>query len=109
MSRDNKAEAAVSSALTRIFCKHELPAFVGVSRAALEEMIRNNEFPRPIRINDHGRILGWLESEIIEWQQRRKALRDSGRSPRHPYHPMPPRPKAVEKKDPNRGVAVRGK
>jgi prophage regulatory protein len=86
------------SVLTRILRKHELPTVVGVSRTAIEEMIEAGEFPKPIRINDHGRILGWLESEIIDWQQKRKALRDTGKAPLPIYRPVPPRPELLKRR-----------
>ena len=91
--------------LTRILRKHQLSEFVGVSRTAIEEMIEAGEFPRPIRINAHGRILGWLESEIIHWQQQRRALRDSGRAARPKYRPVPPRPDLLTR---NRGPKKAG-
>jgi hypothetical protein len=62
-------------------------------------MIEAGEFPKPLRINDHGRILGWLESEVVAWQQQRRALRDSGRAPWPKYRPVPPRPELLEKND----------
>jgi predicted DNA-binding transcriptional regulator AlpA len=96
-------------ALDRILRRDELAAYVGVARSAIEEMIDNNEFPRPIRINDAGRILGWLESEIIAWQQRRKALRDSGKAPLPKYRPVPPRPELLKKNGGPKRAAVRGK
>jgi predicted DNA-binding transcriptional regulator AlpA len=85
--------------LSRIIRKHELPAYVGVSRTAIEEMIEDNEFPPPIRINKAGRILGWFESELIEWQQKRKALRDAGNAPRQKTIPTPPRPELMTPKE----------
>jgi predicted DNA-binding transcriptional regulator AlpA len=106
--RNETALAASPPVLSRIFRKHELTSFVGVSRTAIEEMIASGEFPRPIRLNDHGRILGWLESELIEWQQKRKALRDSGRAPRPKYRPVPPRPELM-KKNSSKRQALRGK
>jgi predicted DNA-binding transcriptional regulator AlpA len=84
-------KAAAPPILSRILRKYELESFVGVSRTAIEEMIDSGEFPEPIRINNHGRILGWLESELIDWQQKRKKLRDSGRAPRPKKSPVPPR------------------
>jgi predicted DNA-binding transcriptional regulator AlpA len=85
--------------LSRIIRHHELPSYVGVSRTAIKEMIENNELPPPITINEHGRILGWFESELIEWQQKRKALRDSGLAPRPKFRPVPPRPELMSPKE----------
>jgi prophage regulatory protein len=66
--------------LYRIVRKHDLPNFVGLQRTAIEEMIAAGDFPRPVPLNDNGRSVGWLEHELIAWQQSRIAKRD--RSPK---------------------------
>jgi predicted DNA-binding transcriptional regulator AlpA len=80
--------------LSRIIRKHKLPEYVGVERSAIEDMIEANEFPSPIKVNNSGRILGWLEDEIIAWQQSRRKLRDEGKNPVPKHQPVPPRPDA---------------
>jgi predicted DNA-binding transcriptional regulator AlpA len=47
--------------LSRIIRKDKLPEYVGVERSAIETMIDADEFPAPIKVNNSGRILGWLE------------------------------------------------
>ena len=62
--------------LYRIIRKSELPDFVGLQRTQIDEMMKEGEFPRPITLSDRGRSVGWLEHELILWQQRRIAKRD---------------------------------
>jgi prophage regulatory protein len=64
----------------RIFRKKQLPAVTGLERSAIGELIENGEFPPPIPLGP--RSIGWLESEIEAWQQKRKAARDEGRADR---------------------------
>ena len=63
--------------LHRIIRLRELPTWVGLQRSQIDELISNGEFPKPIKLNDTGRAKGWLEHEIIEWQQKRIKKRDA--------------------------------
>jgi predicted DNA-binding transcriptional regulator AlpA len=64
--------------LQRIVRKFELPAFVGLRRTQIEELIKRGEFPKPVTLSDlNGRAKGWLEDELVEWQQVRIAARDA--------------------------------
>jgi prophage regulatory protein len=91
------------SPLARIVRKPDLSKYVGLGRTVIAEMIAAGKFPKPIKVNDAGRILGWLEDEIIAWQQSRRALRDTGKNPVPKYHPVPPRPELTKKNTPKRG------
>lgn len=62
--------------LQRIIRKKDLPDFVGLKRTQIESLIERGEFPKPVTLSDGGRAIGWLESEVTEWQQRRIAKRD---------------------------------
>jgi predicted DNA-binding transcriptional regulator AlpA len=90
--------------LSRIIRKDKLPEFTGLERSAIEAMIEAGEFPRPIKLNDAGRSIGWLEEELVDWQQWRRALRDEGRNPVPKYRPVPPRLDSLKKR-----TAMRGK
>jgi prophage regulatory protein len=61
--------------LQRVIRKKQLPEFVGLRRTAIDDLIRAGKFPRPIPLG--ARTVGWLESEILEWQAVRIAKRDS--------------------------------
>ena len=57
-----------------------LPAvleFTGLSETQLEEKIKRGEFPRPIKLSDSGRTIGWIESELIDWLNSRITARDA--------------------------------
>lgn len=47
----------------------------GLKTSSLYEKMKAGEFPRPVRIN--ARSVGWMASEIVEWQKARKAERDA--------------------------------
>lgn len=64
--------------LNRIYRKPELQAFIGVRRTKVAELMENEDFPRPIKLTPGGRAIGWLEDELIAWQQSRIAARDAG-------------------------------
>jgi prophage regulatory protein len=86
-----------SPPLARIVRKQDLSKYVGLGRTVIAEMIAAGKFPKPIKVNDAGRILGWFENEIIAWQQSRLALRDTGKNPVPKYQPVPPRPELTTK------------
>jgi predicted DNA-binding transcriptional regulator AlpA len=65
------------AALLRIIRLRELPTYVGLQRTQIDELIRNGEFPAPVKLSDSGRAKGWLEHEVIAWQQERLAKRDN--------------------------------
>jgi prophage regulatory protein len=41
----------------------------GLSRSSIYDRIAAGEFPKPVSLG--GRSVGWLESEIIDWQKAR--------------------------------------
>lgn len=61
--------------LHRIIRKRDLPAYTGLQRTALEELIKQGLFPKPIPLGD--RAVGWLEHEVAIWQAQRIARRDT--------------------------------
>jgi prophage regulatory protein len=63
--------------LLRIIRKRDLPAFTGLQRTSIEELIKRGEFPKPIPLSDSGRAVGWVEHEVIAWQHKRLAKRDA--------------------------------
>jgi prophage regulatory protein len=65
--------------LMRVIRLSELPTYCGLKRTQIDELIRKGEFPAPVKLSDSGRSKGWLEHEIISWQQDRLAKRDARR------------------------------
>lgn len=63
--------------LLRIIRLSELPTYVGLQRTQIDELIKAGEFPAPVKLSDTGRAKGWLEHEIVAWQQMRLAKRDA--------------------------------
>jgi len=51
-------------------------AATGKSRSEIYEDMSLGLFPQRVPLSEGGRAVGWLESEIIEWQRRRIAERD---------------------------------
>lgn len=60
-----------NKALERVYSIEELPAFVGLRTTAIYQLIKDGDFPKPLRLSKRSR--GWLESDIIEWQKKRRA------------------------------------
>jgi prophage regulatory protein len=46
----------------------------GLPRTTIYEMVSKGTFPKQVRLSP--RAVGWIESEILEWQQARVAERD---------------------------------
>jgi prophage regulatory protein len=61
--------------LSRMIRLADLPQYVGLRRTQISELIKSNQFPKPISLNDTGRAKAWLESEIRDWQNSRIAKR----------------------------------
>jgi len=59
--------------LTRVLRREEVERLTGMKRTALRDMTANGEFPKPIKLNESGRAIGWLEDELIAWQHERAA------------------------------------
>jgi prophage regulatory protein len=60
-----------------------LPAVVqltGLPCSSIYEQMAEGRFPKPVPIGK--RAVGWLETEIIDWQKRRIAARDGRRKAR---------------------------
>ncbi len=47
----------------------------GLPRSTLYHFMKQADFPKPVPIG--GRAVGWLSSEIDEWIQSRRELRDN--------------------------------
>jgi prophage regulatory protein len=48
----------------------------GQSKSAIHDGVKDGTFPKPLPLGR--RTVGWLEDEIEEWIEGRKALRDAG-------------------------------
>jgi prophage regulatory protein len=68
----------MTTAVQRIIRRGQLQAVTGYSVPHIYELISEGKFPRPVPLGR--RAVGWLESEIAEWQAGRIAERDAGRA-----------------------------
>ncbi len=59
--------------MDRIIRKKELLRSMGLSDVTIWRMERAGTFPKRIKLG--GNSVGWYESEIIEWQEQKKAER----------------------------------
>jgi len=57
----------------RLIRKPELMSMIGLSDATIWRMERAGKFPRRVQIG--GNSVGWLQSEINEWLERKAAER----------------------------------
>jgi prophage regulatory protein len=72
---------AMLQAIEKILRRSQLESVLNIKRSAIYERLANDPaFPKPVRLGE-GRAVGWLESEIIAWQQKRKAERDRPMAP----------------------------
>ena len=61
-------------AVQTILRRPEVERLTGLRRSSLYALIAAGKFPRPIPLSE--KSVGWLESEIAEWQKVRIAARD---------------------------------
>lgn len=52
-------------------------ARVGKSRSSLLQLVKDGKFPKPIRLSDTGRSVGFIASEVDAWIAGRVAARDA--------------------------------
>lgn len=57
---------------------HRLPEvkkITGLARTTIYELIKAGEFPKPIQISRRG--VAWSETELLDWQESKKAARSN--------------------------------
>ena len=60
--------------IDKVLTLRELEDVVGLRKTAIYSAMKTNEFPRPIKLTT--RKSGWLKSEVQEWLELRRELRD---------------------------------
>jgi prophage regulatory protein len=60
----------------RIVRRPEVLHLIGLGRTQLEAAIDRGEFPKPIKITDGGRAVGWMSREVEGFIASRVAKRD---------------------------------
>jgi prophage regulatory protein len=61
--------------LRRVMRIREVERETGLRHSSIYEQMNAGRFPKPIRIGP--RAVGWLEQEIVDWQEARIAERDA--------------------------------
>ncbi|AEP29916.1 AlpA family transcriptional regulator [Brumicola nitratireducens] len=60
--------------LTRILRRKEVLQLCGIGQTHLYDLIKRNEFPRPVNLT--GKIVGWVDNEIQDWIDTKIQQRD---------------------------------
>ena len=50
--------------------------FSALPRSQLWKHVKNGTFPKPVRLSDQGRAVGWLLEELLAWHEQRISARD---------------------------------
>ncbi len=61
----------------RLLKRPEVQHRTALSRSNLYSLIQKGEFPRQIKLTQNGRAVGWLESDIDAWLEKRIAESNS--------------------------------
>jgi prophage regulatory protein len=60
----------------QIYRRAKVKEVTGWSTSTLYDKIATGAFPKPVKLDPNGRAVGWLETEVAEWQAQRIAERD---------------------------------
>jgi prophage regulatory protein len=60
--------------MRRIIKRKEAAAMVGISIKTIPVLIKEDGFPRPVSV---GKSVGWIDTEIQEWIEKKIAERDA--------------------------------
>lgn len=63
--------------MQKVLRRPEVESLTGLSRSSIYELIAAGKFPKPIDLTGTGRSVGWLESEVSEYLERRIKERDA--------------------------------
>jgi prophage regulatory protein len=77
MRRTTKAKLPANR---RVLRETEVRERTGFGATALHDAVLRREFPKPIKLTNSGRAIGWLEAEIDEWLKQRLQQRDKAAS-----------------------------
>ena len=63
----------MTNSLQELIPQANLPAYTGMGRTKIAELVAAGEFPKPIKLSSTGRAKAWLKSEVQQWQTTRIA------------------------------------
>ena len=55
----------------------EIEKRTGLAKSTIYQKIKSGDFPKSVQITGSGAAVGWLESDIIAWQEKIIASRDT--------------------------------
>jgi predicted DNA-binding transcriptional regulator AlpA len=71
--RGEKPPTIISPVLRR----RDAIAFTGLRRSRFDELVKAHELPRPIKLTDAGKAVGWVRSELESWLATRITKRNA--------------------------------
>lgn len=78
MTNANQSPLPLSTGVSRILRIRDVMAKSGLSRSNIYQLSTSGTFPKRIQLVEGGTSVGWLESEIEEWINKRISERDLG-------------------------------
>ncbi len=79
MARVTASKEIQQPTMDKIYRKKQVLAITGISNTTLYEMIARKTFPAPISLGSP-RSVGWLDSELRQWQDERIKERDDAKT-----------------------------
>jgi predicted DNA-binding transcriptional regulator AlpA len=73
--KEQEQQNPAAPRLRRILRMRDLPPYVGLHKTQIGELVKAGQFPRPVPLSDTGIAVGWLEDDIISWQDARISKR----------------------------------
>jgi prophage regulatory protein len=60
----------------QILREPDVMQFSALPRSQLWKHVKNGTFPKPVRLSEQGRAVGWLLEELLAWREQRIVVRD---------------------------------
>jgi prophage regulatory protein len=64
----------------RILREQAVLELTAMPRSKMWEGVKDGTFPRPVKLSERGRAVGWLLEELLAWREQRIAARDNKRT-----------------------------
>jgi prophage regulatory protein len=74
-SESKPNQKSVGAPVRRFLRLHEVKQATGLGHATIYEWMARGDFPKPVPLG--GRRVGWIDAEILDWQNKRIAERDA--------------------------------
>jgi predicted DNA-binding transcriptional regulator AlpA len=67
----NQQKALAQLEPNQVVRKHNGYSYFGLKSTALDDAIKSDLIPKPVKLTPGGRAVGWFGWQIIEWQRQR--------------------------------------